>query len=234
MSGNPTGVAVRLTLAELLDSAPWFQQLEPSAQQQVRSDMREQHVALGQSLSHYGETQNHWYGVLEGLLKWCSTSADGRAVTLGGLSVGSWFGEGTLLRGTPRQANIVALRHSRVATLPIETFLWLQRTQLSFNHFLLLQINERLHWFMADYAAHRLDDVDHHVARALAGLFHPLFHPLGDKHLPISQEEIANLSGVSRQRCNSALNLLKNAGYIRLEYGGITILDLNGLRGYVD
>lgn len=55
---------------------------------------------------------------MEGPLKWCSTSADGRAVTFGGLSAGSWFGEGTLLRGGPRKADIVALRHSRIAALP--------------------------------------------------------------------------------------------------------------------
>jgi CRP-like cAMP-binding protein len=169
--------------------------------------------------------------VLEGLLKWCSSSPDGRSVTLGGLSVGSWFGEGSLLRGTPRQADIVALRHSRVAALPLETFDWLRQTQLSFNHHLLQQINERLHWFMGDFMAHRLLDTDQQVARALSGLFHPLFHPRRDTHLQISQEEIANLAGVSRQRCNRALTHLKEAGYIRVEYGGITLVDLQGLLG---
>ena len=57
----------------------------------------------------------HWYGAIEGLLKWTVTSGDGRSVTLGGLSAGSWFGEGTLLRGTPRTADVIALRPSRVA-----------------------------------------------------------------------------------------------------------------------
>jgi len=54
------------------------------------------------------------------------------------------------------------------------------------------------------------------------------------RHLHISQEEIANLSGVSRQRCNSVLNWLKEAGYVRIEYGGITMLDLDGLRSKVN
>ena len=61
----------------------------------------------------------HWYGAIEGLLKWTVPSGDGRSVTLGGLSAGSWFGEGTLLRGTPRTADVIALRPSRVAvTIP--------------------------------------------------------------------------------------------------------------------
>lgn len=223
-----------LSLHELLDSSAWFPRLDAAAQRQVLADITELQVSASGSLSRYGETQSHWFGVMEGLLKWCTTSEDGRAVTFGGLSAGSWFGEATLLRGSPRKADIVALRHSRVAALPRETFLWLHATQLAFNHFLLQQINERLHWFMDDYAAHRLLDTDHQVARALVGLFHPWLYPRGDRHLHISQEEIAQLSGVSRQRCNAALNRLKNAGYIRIEYGGITVLDLHGLRGEVD
>ena len=67
--------------------------------------------------------------------------------------------------------------------LPLETFEWLHRTRMSFNHFLLAQINERLHWFMGNYAAQRLLDADSQVARALAGFFHPWLHPLGQAHL---------------------------------------------------
>jgi len=226
--------SVSLSIPTLLELSGWFPQLEPSAQARVLDDMREEHVAAGASLCRRGEMPLHWYGTLEGLLKWSLTSDDGRSVTFGGLSVGSWFGEGTLLRAVPRTADIIALRDSRVAALPIDTFEWLHRTQMSFNHFLLVQINERLHWFMGNYAAQRLLDADSQVARALAGLFHPWLHPLGQAHLETSQEEIANLSGLSRQRCNAALNRLREAGLLRIEYGGITVIDLEGLRRFID
>jgi DNA-binding GntR family transcriptional regulator len=55
-----------------------------------------------------------------------------------------------------------------------------------------------------------------------------------DRHLQISQEEIANLTGVSRQRCNAALKRLQESGILQIEYGGITVLDLPGLRRYVE
>jgi len=226
--------SVSLSIPTLLAQSGWFPQLERDAQARVLDDMREEHVAAGAALCRRGETPLHWYGTLEGLLKWSLTSEDGRSVTFGGLSVGSWFGEGTLLRAVPRTADIIALRDSRVAVLPIDTFEWLHRTQMSFNHFLLVQINERLHWFMGNYAAQRLLDADSQVARALAGLFHPWLHPLGQTHLETSQEEIANLSGLSRQPCNAALNRLREAGLLRIEYGGITVIDLEGLRRFID
>lgn len=135
--------------------------------------------------------QHHWYGVLEGLLKWSINAPDGRTVTLGGQSVGSWLGEGTLLRGQPRKSDLVALRHSRVAMIPYEAFDWLRRSEPAFNEFLLQQINERLHWFMGNFAAYRLLDTDGLVARALVGLVHPLLNPRGERYLMISQEELA-------------------------------------------
>lgn len=57
--------------------------------------------------------------------------------------------------------------------LPFETLDWLRRTYPSFNEFLLLQINERLHWFMGNFEVHRLLDADRLVTRALLGLVHP-------------------------------------------------------------
>jgi len=216
-----------LTVQALLDRSVWYPQLDEQVRAYVLAQTQESPIAMGAALSLHGDMAAHWCGVLEGVLKWSATAVDGRAVTMGGMTVGSWFGEGSLLHGRPVQADIIALRHSRVALIPKDTFDWLYRTQLSFNHFLLQQLNERLHWFMGDFTAHRLYHAEALVARALLGLQHPWLHPGSDRHIEITQEEIANLAGLSRQRCNQALSRLKEAGLVRLEYGGITLLDLS-------
>lgn len=196
----------------------------------MREEMREVAVPASAALCRMGDAPQHWYGAIEGLLKWSVSSADGRSVTLGGLSVGSWFGEGTVLRGVARTADVIALRDSRVALMPAEVFEWLRGHEPGFADYLLRQINERMHWFLGNFAAHHLLDTDSQVARALVGLFHPWLHPGSDPHLRVSQEEIANLSGLSRQRCNAALRRLAEAGLIEIEYGGITVVDLARLR----
>jgi len=233
MTRQPRAPVRSLTLDQLLEQSAWFVQLDGPAQAQVRSDASERAVAMGDSLSHHGEQQHAWYGVLEGLVKWAITAPDGRTVSLGGKSVGSWFGEGTLIRNTPRQSDLVALRHSRVAQIPFDTFDWLRHHRPSFNDFLLMQVNERMHWFMGNYAAQGLLDTDSQVARALMGMVHPLLNPRGERHLQLSQEELANLAAVSRQSCNSALMRFKNAGLVRSAYGGIVVLDLPGLQRLV-
>ena len=221
--------SISLNRDELLKGADWFCALGKPAQHRVLQDLIVHHVAAGEALGHQGEMQMHWFGVMEGLLKWSVSAIDGRTVTLGGQSVGSWFGEGTLVRGKPRQSDIIALRHSRVATIPRTTFNWLRQNEPVFDDFLLRQINERMHWFMGSVAAHRLLDAEHLVMRALWGLVHPLLNPLGVHHLLISQEELANLAMVSRQRCNIALLTLKREGLIELGYGAISIRDIDAL-----
>ncbi len=230
MSRPQRPATTSLSLDELLNQSAWFNQLDAAAQRQVRTDASERVVALGQSLGHHGERQHAWFGVLEGLIKWSITAADGRTLTLGGQSVGSWFGEGTLLRDAPRQSDLIALRHSRVVQIPRHTFDWLRQQQPPFTDYLLRQVNDRLHWFMGNLVARGLLDTDSQVARALVSMVHPLLNPRGERHLQLSQEELANLVAVSRQSCNAALMRLKEAGLVRIEYGGIFVLDLPGLQ----
>jgi CRP-like cAMP-binding protein len=218
-----------LSLAELLQRSVWYPGLPAPMQQVVAQRMQERPVAAGAVLLLHGGTATHWHGVLEGVLKWSATTPDGRSVTLGGLTAGSWFGEGSLLHGRPVQADVVALRDSRVALLPKDVFDGLVQHSPAFNHFLLRQLNERLHWFMGDFAAHRLYTAETLVARALLGLVHPFLHPGASKRLEISQEEIAHLAGLSRQRCNQALKSLAEAGTVAVAYGGVCLTDTAAL-----
>ena len=48
--------------------------------------------------------------------------------------------------------------------------------------------------------------------------------------LRITQQELAYLVGLSRQRVNEALKTLAAQGVLQIEYGGLRILDLGALR----
>ena len=78
----------------------------------------------------------------------------------------------------------------------------------------------------------RLLGPDARLARCLASMYNPLLYPGIGPSLPISQEEIAQLAGLSRQRANQALQRLEQAGLLRIDYGGITVIDLGGLREF--
>ena len=122
----------------------------------------------------------------------------------------------------------------RTSLVPMETFEWLHATQRSFDHFLFCQITERMHWFLGNFTAHHLLETVSQVDRALAGQFHPCLPP-GQRHAPAGVAgRNCHLSGVSRQRSNAALKRLQAAGLLEIEYGGITVIDLEGLRRQVE
>lgn len=218
-----------LDLDRLLACSRWFLDLPPDVRSFVRARTGLRSLDKGESLSHQGMLPVHWFGLVDGMLKWSVLSADGRATTLGGILPGCWFGEGGVLRQRPRQAEIIALQPSQVATLAIDDFAHLLQSQLSFKDFILGQLSERLYYFMDSIADARLLSPDLQVAYALCGLMHPLNNPLGLRKLRISQDELANLASVSRSRCNTALGLLRDQGMVRTEYGGLVLLDVASL-----
>jgi len=71
------------------------------------------------------------------------------------------------------------------------------------------------------------------VARSLAALFHPILYPGVGSLLRITQQELGYLVGLSRQRVNQALRSLQDIGLIRIEYGGVRVLDLQALRQHL-
>ncbi|WP_431273902.1 Crp/Fnr family transcriptional regulator [Variovorax ureilyticus] len=228
------------TKQELLEQQCWWPVISAAARQRVLEESSEESVPAGSYLSHYGEECHYWYGILEGLLKWSINTADGQTSTLGGQLAGSWFGEATLLRGLARKSDLVALRFSRVLLVPAHTFHELRRTETAFNEFLLSFLAERIHWMMANAAAQRLLDPDRLMARALVGITHPILnnHAFADDgnafFLAISQEELSHLVAFSRQRCSRALATLQARGLVRMEYGGVSIIDLQGLKSFTD
>jgi CRP/FNR family transcriptional regulator, cyclic AMP receptor protein len=117
-----------------------------------------------------------------------------------------------------------------VAGIPIATFEWLLERSLPFNRYLMNQLNERLSQFIAAREIDRMTDLDTRVARSLGALFHPVLYPGVGQVLRITQQELGYLVGLSRQRVNEALTTLAARGWIRVEYGGVRVLDLPALQ----
>jgi CRP/FNR family cyclic AMP-dependent transcriptional regulator len=184
----------------------------------------------GDYVCRIGRPVTYWFGVVEGLLKMSTDNAQGQTMTFTGVPPGGWFGEGTALKREPYRYNIQALRNSVVAGLPVATFDWLLDHSIAFNRFVMNQLNERLGQFIAAREIDRLNNPDLRVARSLAALFNPVLYPGVGEVLRITQQELAYLVGLSRQRVNEALAELQAQGIIRVEYGGLRVLNLAALR----
>ena len=217
------------TTAEMAQ-IPWLSLLTESERLRIAPQIVVSDPMPGDYVCRMGRQATYWFGVIEGLLKMSTDSASGRTITFTGVPPGGWFGEGTALKRESYRYNIMALRHSVVAGLPIDTFHWLLDNSIGFNRFVMNQLNERLAQFIEAREIDRSTDPDVRVARNLATLFNPTLYPGVGEILRITQQELAYLVGLSRQRVNVALNTLEKQGAIRIEYGGMRVLDLAALR----
>src|SRR2546421_3695003 len=217
--------------ASLLN-ARWAEGLPDELRRRVAAETTIRDVSAGGFVCRKGEAAEHWIGVLDGLVKISSVSPEGKSVSFIAVPTGGWFGEGALLKNERRLYDGIALRDSVIALVPRNTFMLLLDTSVAFNRFLLIQLNERLGQFVAMVEHDRMLGPDARVARELAGLFNPVLYPGNGKSLPISQEELSHLVGLSRQRVNQALRRLERAGLVRVGYRSLTILDLEGLRRF--
>jgi CRP/FNR family transcriptional regulator, cyclic AMP receptor protein len=220
------------TLDEL-QSIPWLRLLLPEERARAVAELQVGDAALGDYVCRVGKPVTYWFGVVEGLLKMSSDNAQGMTMTFTGVPPGGWFGEGTALKREPYRYNIQSLRKSVVAGLPVDTFHWMLDHSIGFNRFVMNQLNERLGQFIAAREIDRLNNPDVRVARSLAALFNPVLYPGVGEVLRITQQELAYLVGLSRQRVNEALAALEAQGTIRVEYGGLRVLDLGALRSSV-
>ena len=216
-----------------LRGIPWLRLLRPDERAGAVAALLVGDAAPGDYVCLVGRPVTYWFGVVEGLLKMSADNAQGLTMTFAGVPPGGWFGEGTALKREPYRYNIQALRKSVVAGLPVDSFHWLLDHSIGFNRFVMNQLNERLGQFIAAREIDRMHNPDLRVARSLAALFNPVLYPGVGEVLRITQQELAYLVGLSRQRVNEALTSLQAQGMIRVEYGGLRVLDIAALRSSI-
>ena len=219
-------------LGRFLSASRWSASLSVDELRRVESEIMVKKISAGGYVCRKGEPVDAWIGVISGLAKMSLFSASGKLTTLTGVPSGGWFGEGSIMKDEARKYDIMALRACQVAYMPRATFMRLLNTNIGFNRFLIVQLNERLGQFITIVEGERLLEPDARVARALGALFNPVLYPGLGRELQISQEEIGLLSGVSRQRVNQALQVLERAGLLKVESVGITVVDLPGLQRF--
>ena len=221
-----------ISAERLRQIAFWSSDLSEREFEQARRGIVEKAYPKGMYICHRGDRLDSWAGVTAGLIKLSTVSKTGKAVTLAGIRAGGWFGEGTILKNEARQYDLVALRDTRMALMDRSTFFWLFENSVGLNRYLVKQFNERLGQFIALVEYDRMLDATARLARNIAWLFNPvLYRDLG-MHIEISQEEIGLLSGISRQMANKGLQTLETKGLLRVEHGGITVVELDRLARY--
>jgi CRP/FNR family transcriptional regulator, cyclic AMP receptor protein len=217
---------------DVLRYAPLFAALDEEAATALRSSMAEVTLERGQVLFREGEPGDRLYVVVEGKIKLGRTSADGRENLLAVLGPGEMFGELSLFDPGPRTATATGVTDSALMGLGHGDLLpWLSgRPEVAEK--LLEAMARRLRRTNETMADLVFSDVPGRVAKALLDLS-TRFGVQADDGLHVThdltQEELAQLVGASRETVNKALADFATRGWLRLEARAVVLLDVERL-----
>lgn len=219
-------------LPDVLLETSWLQELPLPARERVLAESHEVTVDAGAFVAARGGPASSWIGVAEGLLKVSAMDRSGKVVMFTPVPEGSWVGEGSVIKRELRRYDIVAMRRTRVIHVAASTVRWLLDTSLEFNHVIVARLNERLGQYIGMMEIDRLTDPVARVARSIATLYNPILYPHMSPMLPLSQTELGEFVGMSRQSVSHALKCLAADGIVSMEYGGVLVKKLAALIAY--
>ena len=213
---------------DVLSRAPMFAALDPEAAAALRSSMDTVNLNKGQVLFNEGERGERLYIITDGKMKLGHTSSDGRESLLAVLGPGELLGELSLFDPGPRTATATALTETSLMGLGHNALRpWLTgRPEVAEALLQALALRlRRTSDLMADLV---FSDVPGRVAKTLLELGEKFGRPLPDGiHVThdMTQEELAQLVGASRETVNKALADFAARGWIRLESRSVILID---------
>jgi CRP-like cAMP-binding protein len=217
---------------DVLRRTPLFAALDEDASIALRASMTEFSLARGEVLFYEGDPGDALYVVTEGKVKLGRTSGDGRENLVGIQGPGEMFGELSLFDPGPRASTATALLDSKLLGLGHDQLQpWLTgRPEVA--KALLRAIAHRLRRTSEDKADLVFSDVPGRVAKALLDLSARFGRPTEDGiHVAhdLTQEELAQLVGASRETVNKALADFASRGWLRLEARAVVLLNTERL-----
>ncbi|MGB7982454.1 MAG: Crp/Fnr family transcriptional regulator [Candidatus Nanopelagicales bacterium] len=216
-------------MQERLRSAPLFTALDDDAAAALRASMVDQRLAKGDVLFTEGEPGDKLYLIESGKIKLGHAAPDGRESLIAVLGAGELLGELSLFDPGPRTATAIAVTKTKVLSMGHEALLpWLVgRPDLAAA--LLASLARRLRRTNEAMADLVFSDVPGRVAKAMLDLGRKFGDETAEGLLvshDLTQEELAQLVGASRETVNKALADFSARGWIHIEQRQVTLLDI--------
>jgi CRP-like cAMP-binding protein len=217
---------------EVVRRAPLFTALDEAAAVSLRASMDSVKIAKGSILFKEGDEGEHLYVIVDGKLKLGTSSGDGRENLLSILGPGEMFGELSLFDPGPRTSTATAVTDAKLLSLGHEKVIpWLkQNPEVSLQ--LLTRLSQRLRRTNEAVGDLVFSDVPGRVAKALIDLGDRFGKTTPEGLLvnhDLTQEELAQLVGASRETVNKALADFAGRGWLKLDGRSVLITDVERL-----
>ena len=192
---------------------------------EIRQLLVRRSVRAGAHIFSKGGQPSGWFGVLEGEVAIVTSSASGSEIVLTILDAGDWFGEVAILANATNSHDAIARGNCEVAFIPTTNFRQLLAREPDLHARFMALLAQRVRFLV--------DIIEDFTTLPMAARLAKRVLAMTDSQAlgsvvrrgRISQEEYALLVGATRQSVNQELRRWEKAGWIRIGYGGIEVID---------
>jgi CRP/FNR family cyclic AMP-dependent transcriptional regulator len=214
--------------ASVLRCHPIFQGLSAELLAKIATLCENREYRRGDIVFAEGQPGTRLYGVIAGRLIITTTSADGQELNLNVAEAGEILGEIAFLDGGPRTASGRAAEPTTCFAIERAPFFQLLERSPTLSVHLLQLVCKRVRWMTSLVADSAFRSVPQRMATRLSHLAKPDAEGTG-AIVRISQAELAQFLGITRQVVNQYLQTWQRAGLVELKRGAIRIRDLHAL-----
>jgi len=206
-----------------------FGALDDDARRALWTHMRRRRFARGEVIFHEGDPGDSLHHIVKGHVSVKTSTPRGDQAILRVLGPDDVVGEFALIAPAPRAATVTALEPTETMMLDRESFAALRRERPSVDDFLIIASVAEVRRLSAALVEALYLPVDTRVMRRVHEL--AALYGGGDRTcVPLGQDEIAQLAGVTRQTVNKVLAKAQQDGALRIERGRLEILDAEEIR----
>ena len=220
---------------EAINSGRWFSSLSPSLRHDILRCAFVKRYKDGDLIAARGDPPDHWIACAKGAVRVSSTAVSGKQVTLTYVEPGIWFGDVAMFDGDRRTHDTYSHGDTTILCVARADF-----QKILASHVELYEALMRLQARRIRTLFGLVEDLNTLPLRArLAKQLIHLVRSYGVPNLEdgsqmriglqLAQEELAQLLGASRQRVNQELKTMEREGTIRIEPGGLVVLDRSAL-----
>jgi CRP-like cAMP-binding protein len=232
VSEEKTGEARKFSSNKLavLRKHPYFCDLGPEAFDQLCRYAKHATLKRGSTIFSKGDPGNSLVAVISGTVKISISSPDGRTAILNLIGPGEIFGEVALLDGQARTADATANTNCEIFVIDRREFLPFVRSQPALAMKFIELLCARLRWTSDQVEQIILQDLPGRLASALIRLTERHRPAEGGLTIVITQQEISEMVGMTRESINKQLRAWAARRWVRLEHGAIVVLDIEALQ----
>jgi CRP/FNR family transcriptional regulator, cyclic AMP receptor protein len=234
LKDKPTGPSSFSTgKLSVLRKHPYFVDLEPAAFEQLCRYAKHATFKRGATIFSKGDAGTSLLAVITGTVKISISSPEGRNAILNLIGPGEIFGEIALLDGLARTADATANTNCELFVIDRREFIPFVRSQPTLAMKFIELLCGRLRWTSDQVEQVILQDLPGRLAHALLRLSEKQTFEPRDRTISVTQQEISEMVGMTRESINKQLRAWATRNWVRLEHGAIVVLKPEALRTLV-